>query len=302
MIRIVKWLVATSLLIALSGPKVHAQLINAASCSSAAVQAALNSVAADGTVVKIPACPSGVAWTTQVTYGGPFSFSLFGAGSLTTTGGGDQTVIQDSMTGGSSPAMLVISVPAGKTFRMAGISFTSGSRSTVDDGSVQIGCNDTPGQLRIDHVHISNVSTALGISDCFGVMDHSITTEGAGNANWSHLHYGKYNNGAAAGQGSGSWAAPTAFGSANFMFFENNVFNNGTDDCTKGGRIVFRHNTFTGAASVQTHPTGGNGPDNRGCRAYEIYLNSFTTSVPANTYNVWFMSSGTGLFLSLIHI
>jgi hypothetical protein len=296
MIRVARWLLAVPLIILLCGPKAHAQIINAASCSSAAVQTALNSVAADGTVVDIPSCPSGVAWTTQVTYRGKFSFSLFGAGSLTTVGGGDQTVIQDSITGGSSPYMLQIGVAPGKTFRMAAISFTSGARSTVDDGSVQISCNDTPGELRIDHVHFSNVSTALGVSDCFGVMDHSITTEGAGNGNWSHFHFGNYNNGAAANQGSGSWAAPTAFGSANFLFFEDNTFDNGTDDCTKGGRLVFRHNTFVNGSSVQTHPTGGNGPDNRGCRAYEVYQNSFSATVANNAFNVWFMSSGTGLF------
>jgi hypothetical protein len=275
-----------------------AQTINATSCSSSAVQAALNSVAMDGTVVKIPSCPSGVAWTATVTYSGAFSFSLFGAGSLTIIGGGDQTVIQDSLAGGSGPHMLLINVPVGKTFRMAGISFTSGTRSTVDDGSVSIGCNDAPGELRIDHVHISNVSTALGLSDCFGVMDHSITDESAGNANWLHYHDPNYNKGASSGNGDGSWASNPDFGTAKFMYFEDNTFNNGTDDCTQGGRLVFRHNTFTGNGSLQTHPTGGNGPDNRGCRAYEIYQNTFTTNVPANTFNLWFMSSGTGLMWS----
>ena len=91
---------------------------------------------------------------------------------------------------------------------------------------------------------------------------------------------------------------PTNFGSSNFVFVEQNTFNNGAgNDCTKGGRFVWRFNTMNMTApapSVQTHPTGG-GQRERGCRALEIYKNT-AIAAAGNYINAFFWaSSGTAL-------
>jgi hypothetical protein len=82
------------------------------------------------------------------------------------------------------------------------------------------------------------------------------------------------------------------------MFVENNVFNNGAgNDCTKGGRYVWRFNTMnmsSPAPTVQTHPTGG-GIRERGCRAWEIYENTATAQSASYINTFFWLSSGTGV-------
>ena len=81
------------------------QVINAASCSSTDVQTAFNSVVNSTTTVNIPACSGGVGWATQVTLtipSGSTTLSILGAGSLSTVGGNDQTVIIDNYNSNSS--------------------------------------------------------------------------------------------------------------------------------------------------------------------------------------------------------
>jgi hypothetical protein len=54
-----------------------------------------------------------------------------------------------------------------------------------------------------------------------------------------------------------------------------------------------RHNTFNGN-NLQTHPTGG-GARHRGCRAEEVYQNTFRGSSSNPSFNGFFASSGTAL-------
>jgi hypothetical protein len=54
-----------------------------------------------------------------------------------------------------------------------------------------------------------------------------------------------------------------------------------------------RHNTFN-STGLQTHPTGGGGRG-RGCRAWEIYENTFNASNATPQFNVYFLSAGTGV-------
>ncbi len=97
------------------------------------------------------------------------------------------------------------------------------------------------------------------------------------------------------GNGDASWANNTMLGSAYSLYFEDNTFNGGiANDCTEGGQFVMRHNTFNNTG-LQTHPTGGGGSDGRGCRAWEIYQNTFTGSNSTPQFNVFFLSSGTGV-------
>lgn len=289
----------------------EAQTINAASCSSADVQSAFNSVVATTTTVNIPACSSGVGWATQVTLTvppGSTTLSVIGAGNLSTTGGGDQTVIVDNYA--NSNALLKITTGSvSSTFRLAGITFRGGSTGTGNDkydGMVTFFGNSQ--NVRVDHTHFntttyspSTSSSELEFQGCIsGVTDHSIFDEGSGVVNNSVRFYngGKCNNDAL-GVGDQSWTMATGLGTSNFMFVENNIFNSGAgNDCTKGGRYVWRFNTMNMTApapAVQTHPTGG-GERERGCRAMEIYQNTVTAQ-PSNYINALFwISSGTGVF------
>ena len=284
------------ILLAIAVPCASAQTITAASCSSTDVQTALNAVTVDGNIVAIPACSSGVTWSTTVTYSGSHSITILGAGSQVTTGGGDQTVIKDNLATSNLTAFAV-SVPSGKTVRISGITLQNGTRSVVDNGSLKINCNDTIGELRIDHSHFANISTAIGLQDCFGVMDHNIFDEPSGNNNYLHVWNANYNKSTSAGNGDGSWASADDFGTAKFIYLENNVINTGTDDCTFGGRVVGRFNTMNTGGNWQTHPTGGGGADERGCRAYEVYQNSVSTGLPPTSpqFNFFFLSSGVAL-------
>jgi hypothetical protein len=85
-------------------------------------------------------------------------------------------------------------------------------------------------------------------------------------------------------------------GTSDFLFVEDNTFNlSGTigyaNDCLFGGKFVWRHNIVNGA-SVQGHATAN--LRGRGCRAWEIYLNTFNGPTP-ETFNALYVTSGTGV-------
>src|ERR1700721_1590071 len=108
--RIMRWsLLSLVVLLGPTGVRVaSAQTVNAASCASADVQSALNSVKADGTTVVIP---SGTChWSTPVTYNQVFSTVIQGQ---TTVAGNcappsapcaatDDTIIYDTGTKGGA--------------------------------------------------------------------------------------------------------------------------------------------------------------------------------------------------------
>jgi hypothetical protein len=307
---LIKWLAFIILLTVPFGAA--AQTINAASCSASDVQAAFRSVTAATTIVNIPAgtCHWSTAQVKLTIPAGSSTLSILGAGSLTTTGGGDQTVIVDDYSN-SNPLLLVTtnSTPA-SFFRLAGITFQGGSTGTGNDkwaGIVMIGGSSQ--NIRVDHFHGSTAtyspasgSAALEYVGCTsGVTDHSIFDAPVGSVNNAvHQYNGGSCNGDTLGVGDQSWTQPTGLGSANFMFVEDSVFNNGAgNDCTDGGRFVYRHNAFnmTGPPgyppAVQTHPTGV--ARLRGCRAYEIYANTFTAQPSNFMFSAVWLSSGTGV-------
>jgi len=178
------------------------------------------------------------------------------------------------------------------TFRLTGISLTgSGSGTQTYNGA--LGIYGTSSQIRVDHCHIYNINVrAFQTSGVVsGVFDHNII-QGATGAGWATFG----GTGVADPFGDTDWAAASGLGGSNFVYFESNEFLNGGNDCFSGGRWVIRYNTFIqhqGTGFVQTHPTGGSGRD-RGCRAWEVYGNSFSN--PYQTaFNVFFVSSGTGV-------
>jgi hypothetical protein len=273
----------------------NGQTISAASCSASDVQAAFNSVTGSTTTVLIPA--GSCTWTTQVSLNvpsGSASLSVLGAGNLNTLGGGDQTSITDNDSAGQSLLQVSTNSTASSKFRLAGLTFKAGSGATkyavvtVTGGSQNV---------RIDHNHwsysSSSGSSLLKTSGwVYGVVDHNLFDMGGstqGVWTWDEGYGGN-------SYGDGAWAAATQLGSANFVFVEDNTFNGAlyANDCTEGGRQVFRHNTVNNSIGIQTHPTGGGGRV-RGCRAWEVYGNTFSGSNSSPFYNAFFLSSGTGV-------
>jgi hypothetical protein len=299
-------LVALIFILAFAGIS-HAQTINVGGCTAALAQTAFNAVAADGTTVVFPSCAAN-SWSTTVTYNQVFSTTIQGQSTTTGTcapGGScsavDNTNIVDAMARGgggcgTDPAMLQINTAASKSFRMTGMSFTQTGDQTCS-GSIRV--NGKSQLIRIDHNHFNKIfSTPLGVNGwTLGVIDHNFFE--APNAVWNAVKFGEggWNNDSL-GVGDQSWAAATAFGTGGFMFVENNEFHSAfpaassyANDCTDGGRYVWRYNLEVNTWH-QTHPTGG-GARHRGCRAVEIYNNTDTGTggVGAN-FNFMWMSSG----------
>ena len=220
-------------------------------------------------------------------------------------GGGDQTVIDDNDISGNPILSITTNANTAAYFRLAGITFEGGSGSVKWQGMVSVAGNSA--NVRLDHSHFNTTTysraasgTGVQFTGCvYGVVDHSIFDNPSGSVNNS-IH--DNNSGAcfkdSLGFGDQSWAHSTSLGSAGFLFAENNIFNSGIgNDCTFGGRFVFRFNTFNmtmPAPSLQTHPTGGAGRI-RGCRAWEIYQNHFSAAAGSYINAGFWVSSGTGV-------
>jgi len=277
----------------------------AASCNASDVQNALNSINTDGTTLTIPSCSAGVNWSSSVTYNQTNSTIIIGASGPTgynaqgsPTGFTDQTVILDNVNHASGdPATFQINAASGKSFRLSGITFETGaSGGSSNTGPIRV--SGSLSSIRIDHNHFSGlsyVSLLINGDHLFGVFDHNQVDLAAGSSFqgiwfWADNWDGDSN-------GDGSWADPTNLGTNQFMFAENNTFNGGgtgANDCTHGGRYVWRYNTMNDNIAIQTHPTGGSGRA-RGCRAWEVYNNNFVGSNSSPEYNVYFLSAGTGV-------
>jgi hypothetical protein len=253
-----------------------AQTITAATCSSTDVQTALNKVAADGTIVDIPA--GTCTWTSSVTYNQVYSTTIQGQTTCTGTPASscaDNTVIIDNFNrsiGGDTPIFKASTAP-GKSFRLTGITFTQingGSAALTYNGDIGIGGSSQA--VRLDHIHFNNINqTVISWISAFGVIDHvyaNLTSE--------------FIRPRMAGNGDGAFNSPTNFGTNQFVFVEDstmtmnspNASGVGITDCFSGGRMVIRYNILN-YASVGEHTTGHAG-DDRGCRAAEVYGNNFT--------------------------
>ena len=300
MTGVTKWLLLLFALLVspFFGRESNAQTITAGSCSNSAIQTALNSVTADGTTVIIPegAC----SWTQKITYNQVYSTTI--QGQSTTTGtcapGGtctttDNTLITDSVSG---TALLVITA-AGKSFRLTGLTFSVPSTGTPAYGALTIKGNST--SVRIDHNHINDALAGdhtFQIDNINGVGDHNYfdSTTASDTFFIQQTVYGSDGNANA------TWTIPENFGTSQFFFWENNLFQNGhfAFDCDFGGRVVFRYNTTGTNTALQTHAVGS-GQQIRGCRALEIYNNSFTFSGSPNTNSFAFLEdyeSGNGMW------
>jgi len=320
MIRSARWLLAL-LSSAFLCSAARTQTINAASCNLTDVAAALAGITTDGTTVVIPA--GTCTWTTTLSYTQTHSFTLQGTGAVSGTGlissiggvGTDLTTIIDGKdVAGNYSGVLVITTLAGKSFRLTGIAWGWAGTQTVAqyNGIVNVSGGST--SVRIDHNHFLHLGgkDILLVGGVLGVIDHNQFD--GGSPLLSEFHLGVYMGGLyndSSNIGNVSWTIPGDFGSANYLFVENNNFEvvpiGGTTqrafvyDCSYGGRVVFRFNALGYHELWQTHGTGSQG-DIRGCRAFENYenVNIFTTAAQAAGGNdipgtLYQMESGTGM-------
>lgn len=283
----------------------NAQTINATSCSASDVQTAFSSVTSTTTRINIPA--GTCHWTTQVTLtvpSGSTTLSVIGAGSATTTGGGDRTVFIDDYASSNSPLVIVTNSNASAFFRIAGITFQGGSGSVKYKGFMMMQGNSS--NVRIDHDHFNMAaygssgasSAGAQLQGCIlGVADHNIIDAASGSVSNGIQEYQGGCGGDSYGFGDVAWASDTGLGTSNSFYLEDNIINNGAaNDCLYGGRFVFRFNSFNmspPAPSLQTHGTGSLPSAGRGCRSWEIYKNTFTTNGYTNA--LFFVDSGTGV-------
>lgn len=281
---------------------VSGQTYTASSCSESNVQSCYTTEQAsalDGDIIAIPAgtCTWSSLWspspTHTLTFQGagaetPSTSCTFNPSSpCTTTSGTDQTVIQD---GTSGTCLLEPTIAANKTLRITGIEYLTPSSGYTDcgNGQWQFQCTTGNCQLRLDHDHFYGYSgkwiTIYGWGP-FGSADHNLVDLFTADTNWISMFNGSSWEGYTNGTGNGSWATASNWGSYQMFSEESNIFpadETGfgvyVNDCSDGGRQVFRFNTFEDPDNgIQGHEGGG---DNRGCRTSEAYDNAFTGQTP----------------------
>ena len=254
--------------------------------SEANVQAIHDTNAHDGDTITLPAgtfiWTTGVSLTKGITVSG--QTTITGAGTANCTAN-DQTIIIDEKLRGTPGSLLKATIPAGKSFRLTGITFRRGTVNIVGgDGGIRV--NSSGGLVqsaRIDHCHFYHLAwgAMLQVSGwTYGVDDHNLFEQGTAN----HSHY--ITNGATNGHtnGNGSWADFPYYGSEKFWFIEDNTIKgtgisavSGGIDCISGGRYVARHNYWQNA-TPNGHGTEGWAV--RGMRAVQVYNNTFFWTIP----------------------
>lgn len=290
----------------------------AASCSEANVQTAYateQASAVDGDIITIPA--GTCTWSSTWTFSPTKTLTIQGAGAIipsssctfapgsacTTTQGSDLTVIIDGTSGGNR--LLQVTIASNKIFRITALeyNFPQTNPNTGTDGQWLFQASDGTQQLRIDHNHFTGYAghwiQVYGWGP-FGVADHNQVDLFAGDANWLNMSNGGTWSNATNGQGNGSWADASYWGTNKAFFVENNSFPNDesavgvyVNDCNDGAHQVFRYNTFQSPSNgIQAHEGAS---DNRGCRTTETYNNTSTPTGGSSPGTLQGVRSGSAL-------
>jgi hypothetical protein len=258
-------------------------VINAASCARADVQAAIN-LAQDGDTVMVPA--GSCTWSGEITIHDK-SVTVFGPGKDHIT-----ITVMDT-------AFILTAVPGGSN-----ASRISGFRFDVSNGSygIYLRCDEGQGcaqNWRVDHNEFTNhsgssIETIFGYGNtaCFpyGLVDNNIFYDAR------MLIYGEaYDTG-----GNSRWAEPLDIGTRKSLYVEDNTFYTTAYDGgyvnwidgNVGSRYVFRFNTAYNAWT-ETHSVQGD--DHRAQRLWEIYHNTMTCNDTGNCWMPMRMRGGTGV-------
>lgn len=281
----------------------------AASCNYSDVNAVINGPthkAVDGDTINIPS--GSCSWASGVKVTSGIGITVAGNGTPnsdpSTTGASSSCGSNTTITVTNGVTAFKMSPGYGNsTSRLSCMVIASGTGSGI--GLSILGTCTSSGcpNLRMDNITFSNWAghapngisygiTAIG--DMFGVIDHNTINGMSGNyiqlveqSNASYLGVGYY--------GDNSWAQPEAYGSANFLFFENNTFNDagatenegtaGSYENQGGGRVVARYNVFNITDnynfSLGWHGTESSGRP-RSTRAYEYYENTWSCNSTTN--------------------
>lgn len=299
----------------------HAATINAASCNQSDVNAVINGpthTAVDGDVIQIPS--GSCTWTSGLAVPSGIGVSIVGAGtpnSAVSTMGANSSCTSTTITvSGGITAFKMRPSYGNSTTRLSCMDIASGSGSGIAFSVLGTCASSGCPNLRVDNVTFDNwaghasAGISYGISavgDMFGVLDHNTINGVSGNylqlveqSNASYLGVGQY--------GDNSWAQPENYGSANFLYFENNTFNDagatenegsaGAYENQGGGRVVARFNTFNITdnynVALAWHGTESSGRP-RSTRAYEFYENTWTCNTGLGCPQVVGTRGGTGL-------
>src|SRR5438477_6004788 len=176
--------------------------------SAASVQG-LQNAALNGDTITLP---SGTfTWTTRVTITKAITLQGAGAG---------QTIVRDGMQSGQ---LILWTLVEGFPSRVTGINFQDGGRTQFANAPVGVlhvdGSNTNGTTIRFDH-NTCDLHGGLVFDTALGVIDHNTIDANKGTVYPYASHWNGTN------LGDGSWAAPTAFGSSQFLFIEDNIFNN----------------------------------------------------------------------------
>jgi beta-glucanase (GH16 family) len=185
-------------------------------------------------------------------------------------------------------------------------------------------CNNTScAAVRLDNMTYDNFTNQnhdgdsygmSGLNNVFGVVDHNTIN---GTAGGTYLEFAEVSHSTFLGSNGGwfgdnSWASPPMYGTSNFLFYENNIFNQSGCCETEGGpdpgpqnylnyrggtRVVVRHNTFNFSGgpnfALGWHGTETGGRPRSGME-WEFYDNQINV-VTAATGNLLGPRGGTGL-------
>jgi len=269
--------VIAGVLLAAAAHETNGATISARSPALTDVTTAI-ALAKEGDIVLVPA---GTAhWTKQlsiskgVTLKGATTVS--GAGTKTPTVS-DLTVIINDVAG--APNLIDVQLTAAQNFQLTGFTLRAG----ISTGSlVHLAGNGNAPVMncRVDHCHFVGSTNRSVQTDGWlcGVADHNFI-ETKANGQCFFINAATYGGKLL---GHGSWADYPWFGTEKFFFIEDNTMTgegknstNGALDSEYGGRWVVRHNYFINCRPGW-HGTEGS---NRGCRAVEVYDNTFDWSI-----------------------
>lgn len=285
----------------------HAGTFTAADCTRDAVDKWINNfgggghTAVDGDVIQIPA--GSCSWTAGITVPSGIGITITGTG--TGNSGAATSVPSASCASGGTTITLnaatgFIATPqfGNALMRLSCMTLAYGSGGSTTIGFAIEGTCTVSGcpNLRVDNItfanwagHQSGGGLSYGVNavgDMFGVLDHNSLI----GVDLTYLQLVEFQHASYLGVGSygdNSWAQTENYGSANFLFIENNTFSwsgccenegdaGGGIPKRGGGRVVVRFNTFLQSDSnnfaMGWHGTESNGRG-RGARAFEFYGN-----------------------------
>jgi hypothetical protein len=277
-------------------------IVGPSDCSAAAVNQVI-AAASDGDTVQLT-CTGEVTWTEAVTIPSSKGIVLSGGGTNTPK---TSAMFPLAVTSLQSPAVAIVVGLGNSPSRLTGFLFRNPGTTAGDGGFVNVTGQGVGvaggGAFRIDNNYLDKISghTIVGIlskgGPLYGLVDNN-TMHNAWRAD--SVDYGPYGvqvwndfHGQDGCWGETGWTDPFSFGDGNFVFVEDNLFENVTTgyyvrhyiSAELGGRYVARYNTF----DVEVASPGGNqtdaieahgfcicGSNGMGARGGEIYDNAFS--------------------------